>query len=469
MRESIATVKNYKDGSVTEYIKQKPDDVTLQGKTTIQLFDENGDMIKEMESENIVYSTYSRYAYYEYFQSYLYGNNRNSPGDFAQHIFLLNDSTPERDTRWWFGNQAYLARCKTRSAEVGGTSVGTLNVGESFSRQEYKDDGSFCYRWHNVYDFATNSANGTFNKLVHGYEETALVNAFTMAWKYSPVTVLQSHDASSYSGSDYFVISTADDSDDAYYVGVQSMTSTDSEYLKLHLIKMNYKTGYVGEIKDIPMKLKMSGKTLVGVSGVGYQDKLYLTMEGYTTTLWVVDLKTRTYEEKTDLTNNTTGALYHGGFVKDGFLYVHLYRGACRKIDLSTGEIVGVSSYTCTVGNEAFNIYGIFPTDVPNTYTVALSSYVVRATLEGTVFKSDVSRRKTRSIDKPYSLSGERQLSQSYLFNTSTKVVTSRPYIYDVYAPVIAENLLPEPITKTSVNTMKIQYDFVIEGATIRD
>lgn len=184
MREIKGYDKSFIDGSITEHVKMKPD-VDIKGVITIQLFDEEGNIEREIKTENRITDSIARMAFMDYFchrirgnpwgRQYEYNDSETgnttsykddryyeSGGSYSyftapfRHFFLTDDTTPESGfERAIKGN---IIGWADKSRPYAGTSIskGTINLNESIFTES---------NLHFVFDFPTSVANGTFQKL----------------------------------------------------------------------------------------------------------------------------------------------------------------------------------------------------------------------------------------------------------------------------------------------------------------
>lgn len=188
MRETKGYDKSYIDGTIREHVKMKPD-VEIKGVITIQLFNEKGELEREIKTENRITDSIARMAFMDYFCCRIRGNpwgrqweyndaevgstqstrDSNYREDYGstysyftapfRHFFLTDDNSPEAGfARAIKGNIIGWAD-KSRAYADASTAKGTINLAESLFTES---------NLHFVFDFATSVANGTFQKLWWG-------------------------------------------------------------------------------------------------------------------------------------------------------------------------------------------------------------------------------------------------------------------------------------------------------------
>lgn len=186
MREVKGYDKSFIDGTIKEHLKMKPD-VEIKGVVTIQLFDENGKLEREVKTENRITDSIARMAFMDYFCCRIRGNpwgrqweyndsevgstQANKDSNYKEdtngsgysyftapfrHFFLTDDTSPEESfARAVKGNIIGWAD-KSRPYAGSSTVKGTINLSESLFTES---------NLHFVFDFPTSVANGTFQKL----------------------------------------------------------------------------------------------------------------------------------------------------------------------------------------------------------------------------------------------------------------------------------------------------------------
>lgn len=186
MREARGYDKSYIDGSLTEHVKMKPD-VNVKGIITIQLFDENGNLEREIKTENRITDSIAKMAFMDYYccrikgnpwgrqweynddevggsqatkdANYNEGSDNNNFSYFTapfRHFILTDDTTPESGfARGVKGNIIGWAD-KSKPYAGASTAKGTINISESLFTED---------NLHFVFDFPTSVANGSFQKI----------------------------------------------------------------------------------------------------------------------------------------------------------------------------------------------------------------------------------------------------------------------------------------------------------------
>lgn len=193
MREVMKWSKDYRTGEVVTEKAYKPDNV--KGKATIQLRDAQGNIIQEVVSENIIIppmkdimNPYYELTYQSLMPSASYASgimaNANVPYSFGGILLSSDDSMEDENNLLYKGN--VIGWCP-RTDQNAGTDVtrGVYNPTESSYTYE---DG--YYHAHLVYDFGTSQGNGEFSSVwwvpeMAGYQS----ESYPMPVKFLPYTL----------------------------------------------------------------------------------------------------------------------------------------------------------------------------------------------------------------------------------------------------------------------------------------
>ena len=151
MIEVLDIQRNFKDG--TEIIKRKMKDNTLtRGKATIQLFDENNNLVEETVSNNFITNPLGKKDLYAYLAREL-GTRQDS--DFYSLLMKyggqsrfgqiqLRSGDFEEDPKELFAKGEVIGYCPRTSTDAGSDiKRGTYSPTESFAK--YESNG-YCYR-----------------------------------------------------------------------------------------------------------------------------------------------------------------------------------------------------------------------------------------------------------------------------------------------------------------------------------
>lgn len=154
-------VKNFKDGTIEEHIKYKPM-TGYRGRTTIQLFNaETGELEQEVMSENVINNWIVKDSFDANFRGQV---NQTKTSLFANpfsYLLLSNAAVPESaDAKELVGNMIAWASRQTYSGSA--INRGTLNTAESWYSNRTTAGKTTA---HLVFDFPTHAANGTIRTI----------------------------------------------------------------------------------------------------------------------------------------------------------------------------------------------------------------------------------------------------------------------------------------------------------------
>lgn len=168
MREVMKWSKDYRTGEVVTEKAYKPENV--KGKATIQLRDAQGNIVQEVVSENIIIppmkeimNPYYELTYQSLMPSVNYASgimaNTSVPASFGG-ILLSSDDSMEDENNWFYKGNV-IGWCPRTDQNAGtDTTRGVYNPTESSYTYE---DG--YYHAHLVYDFGTSQGNGEFSSV----------------------------------------------------------------------------------------------------------------------------------------------------------------------------------------------------------------------------------------------------------------------------------------------------------------
>lgn len=163
MRETIAYSKDYKEGTYLEQLKLKPEG--FKNKVTALLYDENGSLLKEEYTENIVHTKNLDLAFYwNYYSPVIYDNRGtfytagiNIP---SRYLVLTDYAGAENADNLLLRGKLLAYAYKSSSTVTADSIKGYMNLAETQKISNYK------YKY--VFDFPQNTANGTFQSLWFG-------------------------------------------------------------------------------------------------------------------------------------------------------------------------------------------------------------------------------------------------------------------------------------------------------------
>ena len=154
-------VKNFKDGTIEEHIKYKPM-TGYRGRTTIQLFNaETGELEQEVMSENVINNWIAKDSFDANFRGQV---NQIKTSLFASpfyYLLLSNAAVPESaSAKEIVGDMiAYSVRNTYSGSAI---NCGTLNTAESWYSNRTTAGKTTA---HLVFDFPTHAANGTIRTI----------------------------------------------------------------------------------------------------------------------------------------------------------------------------------------------------------------------------------------------------------------------------------------------------------------
>ena len=182
MREVIKYNKNHQTGEVVQERVLKENQL-MRNIARVELRDAvTGEVIEEAYTENAVTNKYEAMAYQTIYDSLLNATNSKAISNQAKaaanigHMFsniLLTDSdTPDLEDEYFVHGKLVAAAGISGSASSSAKRTGTFNSAESFS--EVTDD--YLVHVHRVYDWATNSGNGSIRSIYWPFASIAFDN-----------------------------------------------------------------------------------------------------------------------------------------------------------------------------------------------------------------------------------------------------------------------------------------------------
>lgn len=165
MREVFKWDKDYRTGETKTVKALKPSDVI--GKVKIELRNKDGELVREVHSENLIPTTFYLPSVYRVaYRDVVSGGDSNEniqlkyySKAFQQIVLKEDDREESIDNRFCKGGT--IGYCPKTDQNAGSSSFrGVYNPIESFTENK----GSF-YHAHMVYDFNTAQGNGTFNSI----------------------------------------------------------------------------------------------------------------------------------------------------------------------------------------------------------------------------------------------------------------------------------------------------------------
>ena len=166
MREIIEKDKDFVTG-IEKYSTKKKPLSNVRGKVSVSLYDENDNKIREINTENLIMDWYKESAYERTFVNTLaQGTNYSLNAGFFESptkYLILSDRDKEVNSKDCldFGN--IIGYAEKNTAYSGNSSQqGSYNISESYKTTD--ENGNIVV--HDVYDFPTNACNGTIKSIL---------------------------------------------------------------------------------------------------------------------------------------------------------------------------------------------------------------------------------------------------------------------------------------------------------------
>lgn len=439
MAEKVEYYRDLKSGFYKERVRNKKNEFMLKGTATIQIF-ENDELVKEVVSRNCICERWVSALYYDFVNEVFLKGKREYISSGMLSYMNLSDYAGEEDPR------SLLAM---------GNVIGYANLGYAYSGADTKQGSineaeSSIGKWnrHIVIDFPTHAANGTFSSIY--MTRSSKIGIYDLVSKES--SILNDLKLSNYSvligitGVRYIVVN--ERALEIYQQGSSvSIARTElSEKIddlqwtgKLYnnMVYMRFRSENKISIYNA-MDISYVTTLTIDLNAIYtmelYKDHIYIvgTEEADKFGLFKYKINGQRVKKICDIYKSTEyggNNIAYGSWIYNDHLYINLpnyYDKANRMIyvfDLSN------ESWTTYEGNAIFacdNHYG-----AATTYA---SCNVIQT--------------------------GDKMLSSYFLRNGGNHHCNI--YELTVY-PYISHTKLPAPVTKTSANTMKIQYDYEIE------
>lgn len=485
MRQVIKTNHNFVTGEHYEQRMLKPVQ-EAQNRVTIQLCDaDTGNVIEEAITENAITPLLECSAYGSIAQQLnngsLYGGC-NYPA-FASIVLSDSDIGELEDLYFIHGNVVGMCNRDDTAGAGSHKQHGTYNSAESYSKV---DDNGYRHI-HLVYDWPTSAGNGKIQNIYW------LPNAFNYTYpSYTrAIACIQSYNGN-YSNSDIIF----DRRGNLYKVVYNSTKS--KRYKILNMLK------FVNGIESAKVATEESFYTNHEVNGyyyactLAYADSaspkfsMTMTITKYDTNGAVIDTWTEdlisSVPQLVELRNNSKLGAYHTLICEfknycdyDGWVGVHICYSASSDTSIfparnSAGELEPNKSS----GADVYSMYNVLtkqwlhtpsPWDVWCTYEHYTNNTVIK--------KIDNKHMTTSGVYVTIDTSNANVTGEQYTSNwdalgyeyTPTHPFSIHPTLplcvcegnaraMLTLRPISAQTRLASPITKTSLNTMKIQYDF---------
>lgn len=439
-KESISYSKDLITGRRVEKLKQKLV-MPVQGIATVKLYDDlTGKQVYEAKSENRITAVLSSPAFLDGFYYPMLDNKqeyllREIFGTYPfRDIVLTTGDIPEDPYDYWtWGNiVGYADAWYTYSGS--NEFMGTVNKGE-WSRENKDCKG----KKHFIFDFPTHVANGTFKSIywTGGQNDRTEAQKPRINCTYKKRTIREEN----YS-IPYYNLCTDENNLYALRPDYTSINIYDKFTVeKKNDINLKVKAraiAYDGTnfwilIKDGSFKKLDKNFNIIGsyLKSAKVPDNLVYDVEYY-------DIAVT--ESNVYITYN--GCVNRNGNNRD-------YRSCIAMYDKDGTFVKKAEVYTGTGAR-------LYITRIPNN-----KLYVIVNDYRGIQLNSDLNIYESTSLTSKgyYSISWDKETQTLFAFNEYGNGSINEYYI----VPASAHTLLPEPVTKTPVNTMKIQYDFTCD------
>lgn len=441
-KESIAYSDNLITGEHLEVIKRKP--VTqIIGTTTIEIFDsKTNKKVHEVKSENILNNINNKFAFMDFYYERIKGSISSTVYSAPFGYLLLTNYNGLEDADLMAHRGAIVGYAEKITPYVGASiQRGTINSVET----KLDTDGTGLL--HFVFDFPTNAANGTFQSVWWTKREY-------ISLVYSELTISGTGGAKLTFSSSYtkgYVFLTTNNGKKLIVTYKDNSTLSSGLCYAVDCFILNDDFTVASQFI---LSSKVSSSIYNQFCGVGVGDDSLILVNGYISTNNIAIL------------NLTTGVV----------TYLSLATPDQRNLV----QMVGSNLYL--VKENIIKVYTVngstvtFVKDIP--FASNTSNYMYFQVVDGLPHFCGAD-------GYGYKLENNNlQISNYYLWNGESRLDQSNPYPYiwsgketginyssgeikmRRYEPINyvgAQNLLPEPITKTPTNTMKIQYDFQIQ------
>lgn len=465
-RESIAYNKDLLTGQTWEMKKQKPILAPAKGVFTVELFDaRTGKKTYEAKSENRITAVMSDIAYYDGIYNRLLESNLStglsstlSDGLGMCNVVMLTDGNVAEDQYDYFtwGNLVGYADLYTAYSGAN-TLRGTINTTESTYTTTYLSNGPIktSATRHFVVDFPTSAANGTFQSIYltpRNGVETGVV--------YYPAYFKQINKITVASGGSPDLTSSNVAFDSNYIYVLKKGTTTVRVWNKTTLIETTGKT-LAANANSLDYDSDLSCFFALGTDG---------SIKKYDSNFNVL----ATYSKSSSL--NTVGSY--------NLATSQVFRSICVTSSKILVAYQGSDGSTTRMALAAYNKDGTFSSAMMLTTTACTDARV-------TITKIPQGKILIQSYTAIFYILNESDLS---IVTSWVSGVSSAYWCTSFYAsyghfrwdpnlnsmiaayeggngylyinqmlPAGAHTLLASPVTKTSTNTMKIQYDITVD------
>lgn len=439
-KESISYIKDFLTGRRIEKIKQKLI-MPVQGIATVKLYDDlTGKQIYEAKSENRITAVLANPAFLDgYYYPMLDNRQKGLIGEIFRtypfRVLALTTGDIEEDPYDYFTWGDIIGYADAWYTYSGDSEfMGTINKGEWW--REDKDGKGIK---HFVFDFPTHAANGTFKSIywTGGQRDDSSAQMPRINYTYQKRTIRKENHSIPY-------YNLCTDEHNLYA-------------LELDKTKINAYDKFTAEKKN-DVILKVEAKA------IAYDGECF----------WIL-INDGSFK-KLDKSFNVIGSYSKSGKVPDNLVYdveyydiavtesnVYITYNGCINRDGNSKDyrscvVMYDKDGTFVKKAEVYSgsSYRLHITRIPNN-----KLYVMVNDYRAIQLNSDLNIYGSTGLtsDGYYSISWDKDTQTLFVFDDYNNGSIDEYYI----VPASAHTLLPEPVTKTPVNTMKIQYDFTCD------
>jgi hypothetical protein len=503
-QEVICYTKDFEQNTTTELKKNKPIS-TIKGAALIELFDaDTGNKLKESYTENCINNYAGQVIFLENFLYRLFnnqivnsfgGNIGNKYRSIPFQKLILTDYTGAEDpaTRYIKGTLVGFADKDNTYAGTSSTQ-GSVNLSETSLTYDLQNGK---IKLHFVFDFPTNAANGTFQTIWWGLTEN-IRNFCRLTEIYPSKYCNDSNNTISNLPLYYYLRNSADMMTIDVGTGIlwlkQNVYETVSSVnqTSYYMRKLYADSGTIAD--TTPIRLAKADGTPystdnLGINRIGVDNNyLYTVVWGWISGTNQVQV-TRFNKDGTfvaqysllyTLFNDAGGRSVNvvDCYFSDGTLYIAVYyvvngKNMAYMININSA-FTGVSTSTAVTQPKEYTGTDYYFNFLGKTKSCWMLGCKGDNSNNVTVFDSNFNE-----ISYGCSFANTPEIG-CYVFSNWTVCSSaseamyailslSNTYYYGLWGlqPPGAQTLLATPVTKTSTNTMKIQYDFVIDNLAL--
>ncbi|KOC31194.1 hypothetical protein [Clostridium botulinum] len=439
-RESISYSKDFLTGRKVEKVKNKLI-MPVQGIATVKLYDDlTGKQVYEAKSENRITAVLANPAFLDGFYYPMLDNKQERLLEqifrtYPFRVLTLTTGDIQEDPYDYFTWGDIIGYADAWYTYSGDSELmGTINKGEWL--REDKDGKGIK---HFVFDFPTHAANGTFKSIywTGGQRDDSSAQMPRINCTYKKRTIREER----YS-IPYYNLCT----DKSNLYALEPNKTTVNVYDKFTVEKKNNIT-----LKVEAKAIAYDGEyfwVLIKDGSFKKLDKSFNVIESYSKSAKVPDNLVYDVEYyDIAVTESNLYITYNGCINRDG--NSRDYRSCIAMYDKDGTFVKKAEVYSGTG-------YRLHITRIPNN-----KLYVIVNNNRGIQLNSDLNIYGSTGLTSKgyYSINWDFDTQTLFAFNDYSKGSIDEYYI----VPASAHTLLPEPVTKTPVNTMKIQYDFTCD------